>query len=189
MTKERFLAITDGIIAIIATIMVLEFHVPKSPDLAGLAELAIPMFVYLNSFLLIMGVWFNHHHLFKDIKRISPRTFFLNVIWLFFMSLIPFATSWAGQAPTKILPELFYLFIITLWTFGFIMMHREIRIHNKDVEFERMTHTYPAAVLFSLDAICLILVWFWPPIVLLVCFGLSVSVQIQFIRNVGFKEK
>ncbi|MGN8067207.1 TMEM175 family protein [Lactococcus lactis] len=77
MEKERFLAFTDAIIAIIATIMVLEFKTPDKSGWPALAELTIPLLAYALSFFMIMTVWYNHHQLYRDIKNITPRIFLL----------------------------------------------------------------------------------------------------------------
>ncbi len=69
MEKERFLAFTDAIIAIIATIMVLEFKTPDKSGWPALAELTIPLLAYALSFFMIMTVWYNHHQLYRDIKK------------------------------------------------------------------------------------------------------------------------
>ena len=93
MEKERFLAFTDAIIAIIATIMVLEFKTPDKSGWPALAELTIPLLAYALSFFMIMTVWYNHHQLYRDIKNITPRIFLLNTLWLFIMSFFPFTTG------------------------------------------------------------------------------------------------
>ncbi|MDM5144861.1 hypothetical protein ICE98_01962 [Lactococcus lactis] len=77
MEKERFLAFTDAIIAIIATIMVLEFKTPDKSGWPTLAELTIPLLAYALSFFMIMTVWYNHHQLYRDIKNITPRIFLM----------------------------------------------------------------------------------------------------------------
>ena len=104
MTKTRLEAFSDGVIAIIITIMVLEMKIPKSGDFGELVHL-IPTFIsYLMSFLFIGIYWGNHHHLLHIVKHVSSGIMLANLNLLFWLSLVPFATGWMGEnnfeAPT-----------------------------------------------------------------------------------------
>lgn len=136
MEKERFLAFTDAIIAIIATIMVLEFKTPDKSGWPTLAELTIPLLAYALSFFMIMTVWYNHHQLYRDIKNITPRIFLLNTLWLFIMSFFPFTTGWVGKHASEFLPEFFYLIVIFLWAAVFHLMDHELLKENPDKEYK-----------------------------------------------------
>ena len=97
MTKGRLEAFSDGVIAIIITIMVLELHAPESPRLEALQPL-IPIFLsYLLSFALLGTWWNNHHHLLHAAKVIDARVLWANLHLLFWLSLFPFGTAWVGQ--------------------------------------------------------------------------------------------
>jgi uncharacterized membrane protein len=97
MGKNRLEAFSDGVLAIIITIMVLEFKTPQTADWAELREL-IPVFVsYLMSFVFVGIYWGNHHHLLHTVKRVSSGIIWSNMNLLFWLSLIPFATSWMGE--------------------------------------------------------------------------------------------
>ena len=97
MTKGRLEAFSDGVIAIIITIMVLELHAPESARLEDLEPL-IPIFLsYLLSFALLGTWWNNHHHLLHAAKVIDARVLWANLHLLFWLSLFPFGTAWVGQ--------------------------------------------------------------------------------------------
>jgi len=106
MNKNRLEAFSDGVIAIIITIMVLEFKVPHDASWASLKEL-IPVFLsYIISFLLVGIYWGNHHHLLHTVKRVTSGMLLANLHLLFWLSLVPFATGWMGEnhfAPNTII--------------------------------------------------------------------------------------
>jgi uncharacterized membrane protein len=95
--KSRLEAFSDGVIAIIITIMVLELKVPHGGDVAALAPL-VPVFLsYVLSFIYVAIYWNNHHHLFQAVRQVNGRILWANVHLLFWLSLIPFGTSWMGE--------------------------------------------------------------------------------------------
>jgi uncharacterized membrane protein len=97
MTKRRLEAFSDGVIAIIITIMVLEMKVPEGHDMATLEPL-IPVFCsYVLSFVFVGIYWNNHHHLFHAARQIDGRVMWSNLHLLFWLSLIPFVTGWMGE--------------------------------------------------------------------------------------------
>ncbi len=106
MNKNRLEAFSDGVLAIIITIMVLEIKVPQDASWASLRSLT-PVFVsYVISFLLVGIYWGNHHHLLHTVKRITSGMLLANLHLLFWLSLVPFATGWLGEnhfAPNTII--------------------------------------------------------------------------------------
>jgi uncharacterized membrane protein len=107
MQKERLAAFTDGVIAIIITIMVLELKVPHGAEVSALAPL-VPVFLsYVMSFVYVAIYWNNHHHLLHAVEKVDGTVLWANMHLLFWLSLIPFATAWAGEnhfapAPTAL---------------------------------------------------------------------------------------
>ncbi|MXV37106.1 DUF1211 domain-containing protein [Flavobacteriaceae bacterium Ap0902] len=98
MTPNRLEAFSDGVLAIIITIMVLELKAPtEGADLFYLLPLIPKFLFYLLSFIYIGIYWNNHHHLFKATKRVNGLVLWANLALLFFLSLIPFTTSWMGE--------------------------------------------------------------------------------------------
>lgn len=97
MEKTRLEAFSDGVLAIIITIMVLEIKVPHSPDWSELVQLWPVFFSYLLSFVYIGIYWGNHHHLLHTVKHVNAGIIWSNLALLFSLSLLPFATGWMGE--------------------------------------------------------------------------------------------
>jgi uncharacterized membrane protein len=97
MNKTRLEAFSDGVIAIIITIMVLEMKIPRESSWEALIAMAPAFFSYLLSFIYIGIYWGNHHHLLHVVKKVSSGIIWSNMVLLFWLSLIPFATGWMGE--------------------------------------------------------------------------------------------
>ncbi len=108
MTKNRLEAFSDGVIAIIITIMVLELKVPHGTDLAAL-EPVLPFFVsYILSFIYLGIYWNNHHHMLHTVKYVSGGILWANLHLLFWLSLIPFTTGWMAENHFATIPIALY---------------------------------------------------------------------------------
>jgi uncharacterized membrane protein len=108
MEKERLLAFTDGVIAVIITIMVLEMKVPQDASLGSLRSV-IPVFLsYVLSFVYVAIYWNNHHHFFHLVRRVNGAMLWANINLLFWVSLVPFATGWMGQNHFASVPTALY---------------------------------------------------------------------------------
>jgi uncharacterized membrane protein len=108
MEKGRLTAFSDGVIAIIITIMVLELKVPHEDNLAALRPL-IPVFLsYVLSFIYLGIYWNSHHHLFQVVQQVNGRVLWANLHLLFWLSLIPFVTAWMGENYFTVVPVAFY---------------------------------------------------------------------------------
>jgi uncharacterized membrane protein len=107
----RLEAFSDGVLAIILTIMVLELHAPDGSTLSSLHHLVPTFLIYLLSFIYIAIYWNNHHHLFKAAKGVNSGIMWANMILLFFLSLTPFAAAWMGKFPSEGTPIAFYALI------------------------------------------------------------------------------
>lgn len=108
MTKGRLEAFSDGVIAILITIMVLELKVPHGAELSALRPLAPVFLSYVLSFLYLGIYWNNHHHLLHAVKHVRGGILWANLHLLFWLSLIPFATGWAGENHFAALPVALY---------------------------------------------------------------------------------
>jgi uncharacterized membrane protein len=108
MSKERLAAFSDGVIAIIITIMVLELKVPHGDDWTALSKLWPVFLSYVLSFIYIAIYWNNHHHLLHTVKRVNGGILWANTHLLFWLSLIPFATGWMGENNFAELPTALY---------------------------------------------------------------------------------
>jgi uncharacterized membrane protein len=120
VTTTRLEAFSDGVIAIIITIMVLELRVPSGPALADLHDAAGELLLYLMSFVYLGIYWSNHHHMLHLTKRVNGAVLWANLHLLFWLSLVPFATSWMGDEPRESVPTAAYGAILLLaavaWT-------------------------------------------------------------------------
>ena len=138
MHKARLEAFSDGVIAIIITIMVLELKVPHGATLADLIPL-LPVFLsYFLSFTYIAIYWNNHHHLFQVVKHVNGPTLWANIHLLFWLSLVPFVTTWSGEnhfAPTPVAAYGFILFMAGLSYF--ILTHVLLKSHGQESEIAK----------------------------------------------------
>ena len=114
MERERLTAFTDGVVAIIITIMVLELHVPHSVDVSAFAELAPTFLSYVLSFIYVAIYWNNHHHFFQLVPRVTGGILWANLHLLFWLSLIPFATRWVGENHQAAIPTAIYGFALLM---------------------------------------------------------------------------
>lgn len=108
MERDRLAAFSDGVIAIIITIMVLELKVPHGTDFAALAELMPVFFSYVLSFVYVAIYWNNHHHMLHTAKHVTGGILWANTHLLFWLSLIPFSTAWMGENSFVMLPTALY---------------------------------------------------------------------------------
>jgi uncharacterized membrane protein len=108
MEKDRLLAFSDGVIAIIITIMVLELKAPHGADWSDLIKLAPVFLSYVLSFTFVAIYWNNHHHLLYTLSRVNGTILWANMHLLFRLSLLPFATAWAGENPFAPVPTAVY---------------------------------------------------------------------------------
>ena len=133
MPKERLTAFSDGVIAIIITIMVLEMKAPHHANWPALAELAPVFLSYVLSFLYLAIYWNNHHHLLMAAERVDGAILWANMHLLFWLSLIPFATAWMGENEFASLPVAVYGFALLAPAVAyFILQQAIIRRHGKD---------------------------------------------------------
>jgi uncharacterized membrane protein len=108
MTKQRLEAFSDGVIAILITIMILELHVPEGADLASLRPLVPAILSYVLSFIYLGIYWSNHHHMLHVTRHVSGGVLWANLHLLFWLSLVPFLTLWLSEHPDRALPTAVY---------------------------------------------------------------------------------
>src|SRR5436189_2039976 len=130
MSKGRLEAFSDGVIAIIITIMVLELKVPHGSDLEALRPLA-PLFAsYVLSFVMIGIYWNNHHHLFQAVDRVGGGIMWANLHLLFWLSQIPFVTGWMGENHFAPLPVAMYGAVLLLSAISYYILSRTLIRHD-----------------------------------------------------------
>lgn len=133
MNKTRLEAFSDGVIAIIITIMVLELKIPHGSDWQSLRNLAPKFFSYILSFINIAIYWNNHHHLLHTVKHVTGSILWANIHLLFWLSLVPFATAWAGENHFAELPVAIYSIIMLMASIAYFILSKTIiKVHGKD---------------------------------------------------------
>jgi uncharacterized membrane protein len=126
MSKGRLEAFSDGVIAILITIMVLELHAPEGTSLADLAPLG-PVFVsYVLSFVVLGIYWNNHHHLLQAARVIDSRVLWANLHLLFWLSLFPFGTAWMGERGFAAIPTAVYGVVLLAAAIAFSILVRAL---------------------------------------------------------------
>ena len=140
MDKGRLEAFSDGVIAVIITIMVLELHAPHEATLGALVEVAHPFFAYVLSFIYIGIYWNNHHHMFQAVERVNGSVLWANNFLLFTLSLVPFATNWMGETEFALIPTVIYGVVMFLpGTAYFVLSMALIKLHGPDSTLARAT--------------------------------------------------
>ncbi|MGH7179850.1 MAG: TMEM175 family protein [Tepidisphaeraceae bacterium] len=133
MTRGRVEAFSDGVIAIIITIMVLEMKVPHSADAAALRPVLPVLLSYVMSFIYLGIYWNNHHHLFQAVRRVSGGILWANLHLLFWLSLIPFVTGWMGENHFAKVPVALYGVVLLCAAIAyFILTLALLRVHGRE---------------------------------------------------------
>ncbi len=133
MRTGRLEAFSDGVIAIIITIMVLEIKVPHGHELAELQSL-LPVFIsYVLSFIYIGIYWNNHHHMFQAAEHVNGAVLWANIHLLFWLSLVPFASGWMGENHFALWPVVLYGFILLMNGMAYYILLRVlIKLHGEN---------------------------------------------------------
>lgn len=132
MGKERLAAFSDGVIAIVITIMVLELKVPHGSDWSALAGVAPNFLGYVLSFIYLAIYWNNHHHLLHTVSRVDGLILWANSNLLFWLSLIPVATAWLGENLLEPVPTAVYGAVLLMPAIAyFLLQHAILHRHGK----------------------------------------------------------
>ncbi len=161
MTKTRLETFSDGVIAIIITIMVLELKVPHEVGLAALKPLVPVLLSYVMSFVYLGIYWSNHHHLLHAVQHVDGRVLWANLHLLFWLSLVPFATAWMGENHFAGTPVALYGIVLLAASIAYYVLVRVlISLHGRnstlatavgrDFKGVISTCTYVVAILLSL---------------------------------------
>ncbi|TYQ25741.1 TMEM175 family protein [Pseudanabaena sp. UWO310] len=130
MTKGRLEAFSDGVIAILITIMVLELKVPHASTLEALRPL-IPVFLsYVLSFIYLGIYWNNHHHMLQAVRQVNGGVLWANMHLLFWLSLIPFVTAWSGENLFSAVPVALYGVVLMMSAIAYYILSRLLISHH-----------------------------------------------------------
>ncbi len=133
MGTERIEAFSDGVIAILITIMVLELKIPRQTTLRALAPVLPVLLTYVLSFIYLGIYWSNHHHLLHTVERVSGGMLWANLHLLFWLSLIPFTTGWMGENRFASVPTALYGVVLLMAALAWwVLQQRIIALHGKD---------------------------------------------------------
>ena len=138
MEKDRLLAFSDGVIAIIITIMVLELRPPHEATWAALMALAPTFLSYALSFVYVGIYWNNHHHMLYLVKGVNGAVLWANMALLFCISLVPFTTAWLGDTEGAAIPSAVYGVSLILPAFAYLILQTQlIRVDGEDSAFAK----------------------------------------------------
>ena len=181
MHKGRLEAFTDGVIAVIITIMVLEMKAPPGTDFAALAS-TLPVFItYALSYTNVAIFWNNHHHMLQVSARVDGRSLWANMFLLFWLSLVPFVIRWMNETGFAALPTAAYGFVLVMAAIGYSVLVRMLILCNgsgstlaravgSDLKAKLSLSIYAAAILLAFVQpwiaivlyIAIAVIWFIP---------------------------
>ncbi len=176
MTKGRLEAFSDGVLAIIITIMVLEMKAPQGHSLEALKEV-LPHFIsYVSSFIFLAIYWVNHHHLLQTATKVNAGILWANINLLFWLSLLPFATSWISEDYVATLPTILYALIIFISgtaykLLAYLIVHNEGRnshLHKAFNQDKKYISDVKGIVTALLNFTSLVVAFFYPLIAQLI---------------------
>ena len=158
MSKSRIEAFSDGVIAIIITIMILEIPTPELAEPSALIAL-IPNFLsYIISFMLVGTYWNNHHHLFQVLSAANGRVLWANLLFLFTLSIVPFATDWLSKTQFAPFPMNCYLILMICVTLSYVLLQHLVVKSSGCKELKTIIDdSKKEAITIALQAIALII--------------------------------
>ena len=164
MGPSRLEAFSDGVLAIIITIMVLELHVPHEATFAALGPVLPTLFCYLLSFINVGIYWNNHHHLLHACRRVTGGILWANLLLLFWLSLIPFTTAWMGENHFAPLPTLLYGVVLLLGAASYEVLQQAIIIAQPDQPELRAAFgsDRKGKLSLTLYGFAMATAWWWP---------------------------
>lgn len=175
MGKGRLEAFSDGVLAIIITIMVLELKVPRGADAEAVKPL-IPSFLsYVLSFVYVGIYWNNHHHLLQASHSVNGKILWANLHLLFWLSLIPAVTAWMGQEPFRLWPSVIYGVVLLMSGAAYSILQRSLVMHHgKDSPLRRaMGSDAKGKISIALYALAIALAFLNSTIPYLLYFGVA----------------
>lgn len=186
---SRIEAFSDGVIAIIITIMVLNVPLPETFDTKQILELLNSIFIFFVSFIIVGDQWNKHRHIFMMLDDVNNKIVWSNMLFLFCLALIPLFTKWVMQHPTEVVPVIAYDFVYLLLNFIFhLIFHNAIRMRKAEYQMPKRNDDYHfyRRFLFMLIAVLAIIILsaFYPTvsIVFFIAFPV-VNVLFQVFQN------
>ena len=173
MNKNRLEAFSDGVIAIIITIMVLEIKVSHEATLESLMKLGPVFLSYIISFIYVGIYWNNHHHLFQSINKIDGKVLWANLFLLFWLSLIPFTSGWMGENNFEDITVTLYGFVLFMSAVGYyILTVSLLKNHSTESNLHKAVGSKLKERISLVTYIIALIISFWFPIVAFVLYSL-----------------
>jgi uncharacterized membrane protein len=139
---DRVEAFSDGVLAVIITIMVLELRPPEGTELRAVLPALPNIATYALSFVLVGIYWNNHHHMLRASRGVDGRAMWANLHLLFWLSLVPFGTAWLGRNPRAVGPTVLYTLILLLCSIAYAILQRSlVRVNGVDAPFAKAIAT------------------------------------------------
>lgn len=178
ITKSRLLAITDGIIAVAATIMVMKLELPDEATLGAIMEQWPTLLAYMISYAQIFMAWHEHHDAFANAELINHRVFILNSAWLFFITLLPFVTAIAGSNPNDRASVLLYVGILAAGKLVLEIECNVIEKLNKQDRLDKDILQKLSILSFAAYGIAALSTMYRPILALIIIIGVSIYTNI-----------
>ena len=174
MTKGRLEAFSDGVLAIIITIMVLEFKVPENAsDFSALKPMIPTLISYILSFVYVGIYWNNHHHMLQMISKIKGNVLLANLFLLFTLSFLPFTTAWMGENHFDNNPVALYGFNLMLCALSFTILGKTlISSEGESSKLKNALQNKTKEYLSPIFYIAGIVISFYYPIISMICYGI-----------------
>lgn len=168
MSKNRVEAFTDGVIAIILTILVLDIKLPDRYSWSVLRDIRMQFVTYIVSFFLVAMIWNQHHQMFASVKKINSRVMWANILLLFWLSLIPVASSWYGRNVMARPAGILFAVIVIGFNLSFFWLNRCVQqVNQQDRKIKRNNFDHRSQWSLIINIATIIVAYFFPPFVLL----------------------
>ncbi|WP_375559272.1 TMEM175 family protein [Bernardetia sp. OM2101] len=198
MKSSRLEAFSDGVLAILITIMVLEMKVPKGASLYDLGEVYTIFLSYILSFLYLGIYWNNHHHLFQATKYVNGKVLWANLHLLFWLSLIPFTSGWIGRTSFSAVPQALYGIVLLMSAIAyFILQYLILKIHGESsILYKAIGNDYKGKISLILYACAIPLSFVSQWLSILIYFGVALiwivpdkRIEKTFYKEIRKKQK
>jgi uncharacterized membrane protein len=171
MDKGRLEAFSDGVIAIIITIMVLELKAPMGAHLHDLRPVLPAMAGYVLSFIYVGIYWSNHHHMIHAVRRVDGGVLWSNLHLLFWLSLVPFVTEWMGEYPLATAPVALYGFILLMAGLAYLLLETNLlRVEGEDSQLAQAVRKGAKEKLSVVLYLAGLAAAFFVPVLALLCY-------------------
>ncbi|MHA8053855.1 TMEM175 family protein [Aquirufa sp. Wall-65K1] len=176
MTTNRLEAFSDGVLAIIITIMVLELKVPHGASFEALEPLMPKFLSYLFSFIYVGIYWNNHHHMFQAIERVNGKVLLANLALLFWLSLLPFVTGWMGENDFAKNTVALYGFVLLMCALAFLVLEKLAIKHegHESTIGQALTDRWKERISTGGYFSGIIIAFFYPMVSLLIFYGIAI---------------